>query len=107
MLNPLRGEVALVVDGRRRVMRLTLGALAALEARLEAASLMDLAERFESGRVSASDLTILLTVGLNGGGHAVTEAELSEAEIEGGATAALRAGLEMLAHAFQPLGVDA
>ena len=107
MLNPLRGEVALVVDGKRRVMRLTLGALAALEARLEAGSLMDLAERFESGRVGAADLTVLLTAGLNGGGLAITEGELAGAEIRGGATAALRAGMEMLAHAFQPIGDDA
>lgn len=107
MVNPLRGEVALVVNGQRRIMRLTLGALASLEARLDSGSLMDLAERFETGRVSAADLTVLLTAALNGGGHAITEGELAAAEIRGGATAALRAGLEALAHAFQPLGEDA
>ena len=31
-VNPHRGEVAVVLDGRRHVARLTLGALAALEA---------------------------------------------------------------------------
>ena len=46
-MNPYRGEVAIVIDGRSRTMRLTLGALAALAARLQAGSLMGLAERFE------------------------------------------------------------
>lgn len=36
MVNPWRGEVTLVVDGEARVMRLTLAALAELEARLAA-----------------------------------------------------------------------
>ena len=36
MANPWRGEVALVVDGEPRTLRLTLAALAELEARLEA-----------------------------------------------------------------------
>lgn len=104
MENPLRGEVALVIDGKRYVMRLTLGALAALEARLESQSLMALAERFETGQISATDLTALLTAGLLGGGHSVTEAELASAEIEGGAVGALHAGMALLARAFQPLG---
>lgn len=104
MENPLRGEVALVIDGTRYVMRLTLGALAALEARLESRSLMDLAERFESGQISASDLMALLAAGLMGGGHDVTEADLAKADIEGGAVGALHAGMALLARAFQPLG---
>lgn len=103
MENPLRGEVALTIDGRRYVMRLTLGALAALEARLESRSLMDLAQRFESGEVSASDLTALLTAGLMGGGHDVTESDLAQADIEGGAVGALHAGMALLSRAFQPL----
>ncbi|MEM8581523.1 MAG: GTA-gp10 family protein, partial [Pseudomonadota bacterium] len=35
MGNPYAGEVALVIDGQRRVAKLTLGALAELEATLE------------------------------------------------------------------------
>ena len=40
MPNPWRGEVELSIDGEPRVMRLTLAALAELEARLEAESLI-------------------------------------------------------------------
>ena len=104
--NPHRGEVSLVIDGQPHTMRLTLGALAALEARLETGSLMGLAERFETGQVSASDLIALLAAGLSGAGHETGEDTLSRAEIEGGAVAAMRAGMELLARAFRPFGDD-
>lgn len=100
--NPLRGDVELVIDGVPRTMRLTLGALAALEARLDAGSLMGLAERFESGRVGTQELVALLAAGLSGASEPVSEADLSSAEIEGGAVGAMRAGLELLSRAFRP-----
>lgn len=101
MANPQRGEVALVVDGQRHRMRLTLGALAELEARLGATSLVELAERFESGRVATRELLALLAAGLRGGGAKISEEELAAAEIEGGALGAMRAGLLLLARSFQ------
>lgn len=104
MVNPHRGEVALTIDGRQRLLRLTLGALAELEARLEAGSLMELAERFEAGRVGSAELMALLAAGLAGAGEDVSEADLAAAEILGGAVAALRAGMELLALAFPPIG---
>ncbi|MEL6218097.1 MAG: gene transfer agent family protein [Pseudomonadota bacterium] len=100
--NPWRGEVAIVIDGTPRRMRLTLGALAALEARLGTTSILALAERFESGAVSASELLALLSAGLTGAGEPVTEEALAAAEIEGGAVGALKAGLALMAAAFQP-----
>ena len=103
MANPHRGEVRLVIDGEPRILRLTLGALAALEARLEAGSLIELAERFETGRIGAGELTALLAAGLAGGGFALDEVAVGQAEIEGGAVAAMQAGMELLARAFQPL----
>ena len=39
-VNPLAGEVALIIDGQRHVLKLTLGALAQLETALGADSLM-------------------------------------------------------------------
>lgn len=104
MVNGHRGEVALVVDGEHRRLRLTLGALAALEMRLEAGSLMELAERFDQGHVGAADLIALIAAGLAGAGTPIDEARLADAEIEGGAVAALRAGMELLARAFPALG---
>lgn len=103
MTNPYRGEVSITIDGQAQTMRLTLGGLAALEARLEAGSLMGLAERFESGRVGTADLLALLATGLAGAGSPLTEADLEAAQIEGGAVGAMRAGLELLAAAFEPV----
>ncbi len=98
MENPWRGDVALTIDGERCVMRLTLGALAALEAKLEADSLVGLVERFEGGRFSAQDVMVLLQAGLLGGGH--DKIKLTHAVIEGGPVAAARAAAELLARAF-------
>ncbi len=106
MANPHRGEVRLVIDGVPHVLRLTLGALAGLEARLEAGSLIALAERFESGRIGANELIALLAAGLAGAGAAIDEETLAWAEIEGGTVAAMQAGMELLGRAFQPLDGD-
>jgi hypothetical protein len=103
-MNPYRGEVAIVIDGRSRTMRLTLGALAGLEARLQAGSLVGLAERFEDGKVATADLIALLAAGLSGAGEPVDEVELARAEIEGGAVGAMRAGMALLARAFRQDG---
>ncbi len=101
-VNPHRGEVALVIDGRARRLRLTLGTLAELEARLETGSLVGLAERFETGAVAAADLLALLAAGLRGAGEEISEETLAAAEIEGGAVGALEAGLALMAAAFAP-----
>ncbi|MCH8167997.1 MAG: gene transfer agent family protein [Proteobacteria bacterium] len=101
-VNPQRGEVAIRVDGREHVMRLTLGALAELEARLKVTSLLGLAEKFETGGVATAELIALLAAGIGGGGGAVTEDELAVAEIEGGAVGAMKAGLLLLSRTFQP-----
>lgn len=100
MENPWRGDVALVVDGERHVMRLTLGALVALEAELEADSLVALVERYEGGTFSTKDVLALLRAGLAGGGADEVAAGLASAEIEGGPVIAARAAAELLARAF-------
>jgi len=100
MTNPWRGEVALVVDGKPRTMRLTLGALAELEEALEADDLVALVARFESGQTSARDVFALIVAGLRGGGWDVTSQELRAAEIEGGIATAAKAAAQLLARAF-------
>ncbi|WP_028957692.1 gene transfer agent family protein [Sulfitobacter sp. 20_GPM-1509m] len=100
MANPWRGDVALTINGQRYVMRLTLGALASLEAALDTGSLVGLVERFESGAFSTRDVLVLLGAGLEGGGCDLSAAALAQAEIEGGPMAAARAAAELLARAF-------
>jgi hypothetical protein len=99
-MNPFAGEVALVLDGRRHVAKLTLGALAELEAALETGSLVDLAERFEAGRFSTRDVLALVVAGLRGGGWQGTAADLMTAEIAGGPMEAARVAAALLARAF-------
>ena len=102
MANPWAGEVALVIDGRAHVAKLTLGALAELEATLESGGLIDLVERFETGRFSARDVLALIVAGLRGGGWQGNAADLARAEIAGGLVGAARIAAELLARAFGP-----
>ena len=100
MVNPFAGEVALTLDGQRHVAKLTLGALAELEAALEAGSLVDLVERFESQRFSTRDVLALVVAGLRGGGWQGTAADLLKVEVAGGAMEAAKVGAMLLARAF-------
>jgi hypothetical protein len=100
MVNPWTGEVALVIDGQRHVLKLTLGALAELEAGLDSGTLVDLVERFETGRFASRDVLRLIVAGLRGGGWRGQASDLISAEIEGGPVGAARAAAELLARAF-------
>lgn len=100
MANPYEGEVAVRIDGERHVMRLTLGALAELEAGMEADSLVALVERFEAGHFSTRDVLALIVAGLRGGGWRGGKAELLSAEIEGGPVEAARLAGQLLSRAF-------
>ncbi len=100
MSNPWAGEVALVIDGQRQVMKLTLGSLAALEATLDSGGLLALVERFEAGSFSTRDVIAVLVAGLRGGGWDGDEAGLLAADIDGGILTAVQAGGTLLARAF-------
>ena len=98
--NRRRGEIAATIGGRERVLCLTLGALAELEARLESASLLELIARFETGSFRVADLVALLVAGLGGGGWRVDEAELLASRIDGGPLAAAQAAARLLKLTF-------
>jgi hypothetical protein len=100
MANPYAGEVALTLDGQRHVAKLTLGALAELEAALDAGSLVELVERFESQRFSTRDVLALIVAGLRGGGWRGGTADLLHVEIGGGPMEAARVAAVLLARAF-------
>ncbi len=106
MANPWAGEVALVIDGERHVLKLTLGALAELEAALETGTLVDLVERFESGAFSSRDVLSLIVAGLRGGGWRGTAGDLLAAEIDGGPLGAARTAAQLLAAAFMAPGEE-
>jgi hypothetical protein len=100
MANAQRGEIAALVEGEEKVLCLTLGALAELEARLGAGDLVALSERFAGGRVSARDLTAILGAGLRGGGNAVTDDDIARMSIEGGLRGAADIAARLLRATF-------
>ncbi len=85
MANPQRGEIEAVLDGRPYRLCLTLGALAELEHALGDADMLSLAERFEKGRMSASDAIRIIGAGLRGAGHDIPDAAVAAMQTEGGA----------------------
>ncbi|RKE85510.1 gene transfer agent family protein [Rhizobium sp. AG855] len=102
--NRHRGEVEAVIDGERRILCLTLGALAELETAFGAESLGDLAARFSTGRLKSADLIRILACGLRGGGNRVSDADVAEMAVEGGVAGAAGVVGELLTVTFQTGG---
>jgi hypothetical protein len=100
MANPWAGEVELTLNGEPHTLKLTLGALAELEAAMEADSLVALVRRFEEKRFSTRDVVALIVAGLRGGGWRGSAKDLVSVEIEGGPVAAARAAGQLLVLAF-------
>ncbi|CAM3076062.1 gene transfer agent family protein [Paracoccus nototheniae] len=106
MVNPMRGEVALVLDGQPHVARLTLGALAELEQGLDdanssGAGLNGLVARMDEGRFASRDILAVLVAGLRGGGWQGQAGDLMAVQIEGGPLEAARIAARLLALAFR------
>lgn len=100
MVNPWAGEVEVVLDGEPHRAKLTLGALAELESALQVGSLVDLAQRFESGKFSSRDVISLLVAGLRGGGWQGNADDFRRLDVGGGPLEAARLAAELLARAF-------
>lgn len=100
MANPWTGEVTLTIDGEQQVLKLTLGALAELEASLGEDTIVALVERFEGGAFSSRDVLALIVAGLRGGGWSGQASDLLAAEISGGPMQAAKAAGQLLARAF-------
>lgn len=105
--NRRRGEVEAVLDGERRILCLTLGALAELETAFAAEDLNGLAARFSSGRLRAVDMIRIIGAGLRGGGNLVSDDEVAGMSVEGGI--AIYAGIvgELLTATFSGRGEGA
>ncbi|MDJ1007529.1 MAG: gene transfer agent family protein [Paracoccaceae bacterium] len=100
MANPWAGEVEILLDGVPHPMKLTLGALAELEAELGETSLLDLIARFEGGQVSSRDVLLLIVAGLRGGGWTGRVGDLLAVEIAGGPLEAARLAGALLVRGF-------
>lgn len=99
-MNPFAGEVSVLVNGQAVTAKLTLGSLAELEAALQGDSLVQLVERFETGRFSTRDVLAVIVAGLRGGGWSGRTQDLLTAEIGGGPIGAARVAAELLVRAF-------
>ncbi|PTM38733.1 gene transfer agent family protein [Bosea sp. 124] len=100
MVNRYRGETVLMVEGEPLPMRLSLGALAKLEHAFSVDSLPALGERFSGGRLSARDVTRILTAGLRGAGSSVSEDQVASFAFDGGLNGAIRAAIALLDATF-------
>ena len=100
MANRHRGEISAWLDGRERVLCLTLGALAELEASFGADDLVALAARFESGRLSARDITRIIGCGLRGAGEDVSDDEVAAMRTDGGAAGFATIAAELIRTTF-------
>jgi hypothetical protein len=102
MANPRRGEIEAFLDGRSYTLCLTLGALAELESAYGGADLLAIAERFEKGRIGATDTIRVIGAGLRGAGHKISDEEVGAMRIEGGAPAMIALVARLLAATFAP-----
>src|SRR5947209_3666109 len=107
MANARRGETIAEFDGREHTLCLTLGALAELERKFDAGGLVELASRFEGGKLSARDLIAVIACGLRGGGATYSDDEVATFKVTGGLQTYLRIAADLLAATFGDAGPDA
>jgi Phage tail tube protein, GTA-gp10 len=98
--NRRRGEIEAVIDGERRILCLTLGALSELETAFGVDDLAALGAHFARGRLRADDLVRVLAAGLRGAGNLFSDEEVAAMGIDGGIVAAARIATELLEAAF-------
>lgn len=103
--NRRRGEVEAMIGGERRILCLTLGALAELETAFAVDDLAGLGSRFAGGRLKARDLIRIIGAGLRGGGNAFSDDEVAGLDIDGGVAGAAKVVAELLSAAFSAEGV--
>lgn len=100
--NRQRGEIEAVIDGERRILCMTLGALAELETAFGVDNIADLAGRFAGGRIGTRDVMAIIAAGLRGGGNVIDDGELADIGIEGGIGGAITLAARLLESAFAP-----
>jgi hypothetical protein len=100
MANRHRGEIEVELGGERRTLVLTLGALAEIEHAYGGEDLLAIAERFEQGRIRASDAVIVIGAGLRGAGSTLSNDEVASLTVSGGAAGYLRIVAELLKATF-------
>lgn len=93
MINRVRGDTQIRIDGAARRLSLTFGALAEIESGLGVSDLGELGARL--GRLRAGDLMIVLAALLRGGGDGEAAARINDVEVD------LREATQAIAAAFR------
>ncbi|MEO6609798.1 MAG: gene transfer agent family protein [Aestuariivirga sp.] len=100
MVNRHRGEIEAELGGEMRTLVLTLGALAEIEHAYGGEDLIAIAERFEKGRIKASDAIKVIGAGLRGAGETISDADVAKLSVSGGAAGYLRIVADLLKATF-------
>ena len=100
MPNPHRGEIEARLDGAPYRLCLTLGALAELEHAFGDTDMLALAERFQSGRLSARDASRIIAAGLRGAGHDIADEAVARMQADSGAAGFVDIVARLLAATF-------
>lgn len=100
MANRHRGEIEAELNGAKFTLVLTLGALAELEHSYGGEDVLSLAQRFEQGRIKATDAIKVIGAGLRGAGHNVTDDEVGRFTARDGAAGFMRIVVELLKATF-------
>jgi hypothetical protein len=78
MANHRRGEVELALGGRSHLLRLTLNALAEIEAGLGVDGLAALGHRLAAGGLRSADLVVMVAAALRAGGANLNDADVGD-----------------------------
>jgi hypothetical protein len=100
MANARRGEIEACLNGKTWKLCLTLGALAELEQAFGDDDMLALAQRFEKGRLSATEAVRILGAGLRGAGHDVSDEEVKAMRTENGIVGIVDIVARLLAATF-------
>jgi Phage tail tube protein, GTA-gp10 len=100
MVNRHRGEIEAELGGQKRLLVLTLGALAEIEHAYGGEDLLAIAERFESGRIKATDAIKVIGAGLRGAGEVISDADVATLSVHGGVAGYLRIVADLLKATF-------
>lgn len=105
--NARRGEIDARLDDQPHRLCLTLGALAELETAFGADNLLELAERFSTGRFAALDLMRIIGAGLRGGGHDISDDDVARMRADNGVAGLAAIVTKLLAATFGGAGDQA
>ena len=104
MANRHRGEIDAELSGKSYTLCLTLGALAEIEGAYGDQDLVAIAERFEKGRIGATDAIRVIGAGLRGAGNVISNDEVAAMTVAGGAAGFLAIVARLLTATFAPSG---